>query len=806
MKTRKENLAVAAALLVVLSIFGAAVHDLVSAQGTANLPVCSQATICTGTFGSGGTGGTGPAGPAGATGATGAPGATGPVGATGATGAAGTGATGTTGAIAQFTGASTLGDSIISQNANKIGIGTTVPTYYVEAKKNADEIVGVRVTNANIHTNGNAYALYSIHDDTNEMGAWGYWSDLTPQPILQGRIGQYSSTPAGMFFENANAAGSFVWMHTGVPQMFIDAAGLVGIGTTVPANTLSVNGGGAGYSIAASSGIQLGGCVRYGDGTQQCTAVNVDPSSSPWVLTGNDIYNTNSGNVGVGTTAPGNKVEVRVDQDGATFVKATNDNIRTSGASSPVAGFAMADALAYRGYFFAAPDAHTTPVIAGRIVFNATTDSEGMVFVNDGNHPIDFLTNGGGGLNVLHINNDGRIGIGTTVPAEHLTVTDAIRIEDDGAGSGASLYLNGTSNQIDFVDTTQSTHFLFSPAVGSNKVMGWINADGPASDKGIHLDYDTGRVAIGIVPSTFTTQLHVTGSLSATTVSVGTTTSVSAVTVIGTVTASGFNAVGTAYQINNVDVIDGERRVFASTITATNFVGNGSGLTGAGQSAAGTSGSIQFNDGSGIFSADANNIKWDDTNNTLLLGAGGGTNPGFIFVANGNSILEGTVAVASDMNIASGNFMLRNSNAKITFDDAQGSDDDFVISLDEDRVNLKNPLSINGSLLVLDTTNNRVAIGTATPTVELDVIGTVKASTVTVIGQVNMGWETVNNICVAATTCSVSCSANKQVTGGGCSTTVALSDTFPASNTSWQCDTLLSATITSYAICSRIGD
>lgn len=75
-----------------------------------------------------------------------------------------------------------------------------------------------------------------------------------------------------------------------------------------------------------------------------------------------------------------------------------------------------------------------------------------------------------------------------------------------------------------------------------------------------------------------------------------------------------------------------------------------------------------------------------------------------------------------------------------------------------------------------------------------------------VAGSLTAGYEKITNTCAAATTCTSSCTAGKVVTGGGCNGgSVNLSESFPATNASWECDTLISTTLNSYALCSRIG-
>ncbi|MCL5797952.1 MAG: hypothetical protein M1366_04080 [Patescibacteria group bacterium] len=73
-------------------------------------------------------------------------------------------------------------------------------------------------------------------------------------------------------------------------------SGNVGIGTTGPQTALDV----AGQIKVGSAGI------KFSDSTTMTTAA----SSGPWTTNGNNIYNSNSGNVGIGTISPGAKLDV----------------------------------------------------------------------------------------------------------------------------------------------------------------------------------------------------------------------------------------------------------------------------------------------------------------------------------------------------------------------------------------------------------------------------------------------------------------------------------------------------------------
>jgi len=104
----------------------------------------------------------------------------------------------------------------------------------------------------------------------------------------------------------ANHDGAFVWadgigqdfISTASNQFLIRAGGGVGVGTNNPQAQLDVAG-----QIRSSSG-----GFRFPDGSLQTTAAGA--GSSYWAVSGSNIYNSNSGNVGIGTTTPGYKLHI----------------------------------------------------------------------------------------------------------------------------------------------------------------------------------------------------------------------------------------------------------------------------------------------------------------------------------------------------------------------------------------------------------------------------------------------------------------------------------------------------------------
>ena len=132
------------------------------------------------------------------------------------------------------------------------------------------------------NTAGNSYATVP----------GGYYNDAN---------GQYSYAAGRQ--AKANHDGTFVWadstdadfVSTANDQFLIRASGGVGIGTANPDEELTVNG-----TVKATSFI--------GDGSG-LTGLPIFPDSD-WTVSGNDMYSNPSGNIGIGTSSPDEKLTV----------------------------------------------------------------------------------------------------------------------------------------------------------------------------------------------------------------------------------------------------------------------------------------------------------------------------------------------------------------------------------------------------------------------------------------------------------------------------------------------------------------
>ncbi|OGB90196.1 hypothetical protein A2625_04360, partial [candidate division WOR-1 bacterium RIFCSPHIGHO2_01_FULL_53_15] len=157
----------------------------------------------------------------------------------------------------------------------------------------------------------------------------------------------------------------------------------VGIGTLTPSRRLSVAG-----TIEITSG--SGGQLKFADGSLQTTAAGAGASS--WAVSGNNISNTNTGNVGIGAAAPDHKLDVR----GATA------------ADTALAQFLYLDNDA----------GGTRPRL--RILGSANKINLRTTYGTGGAADLVLGTNAA--ENAIYIKESGDVGIGTATPSENLVV------------------------------------------------------------------------------------------------------------------------------------------------------------------------------------------------------------------------------------------------------------------------------------------------------------------------------------------------------------------------------------------------
>lgn len=200
---------------------------------------------------------------------------------------------GTTNRIAKFTGPNTIDDSVMTESAGKIGLNTIAPTH------------ALTVNGGPAWTTANWLGSIALPN----LGAVGWNTNSAGQ-----RRGFGHNNGGLHFFRTASNPGSSA--SPAVYDLTINNTGNVGVGTTVPASKLSVNGD---IQILGS-----GHGIKFPDGTVQTTKAVSGSGSS---LTGagtagslvkftgtssmaNSVIKENGGNVGIGTATPAEKLHL----------------------------------------------------------------------------------------------------------------------------------------------------------------------------------------------------------------------------------------------------------------------------------------------------------------------------------------------------------------------------------------------------------------------------------------------------------------------------------------------------------------
>ena len=177
---------------------------------------------------------------------------------------------GTTNFLPKFTGASTLGNSLIFDNGTNVGIGTTSPNSKLSLFGSQSGFAPLfTIKNTLTNNNGGVSYIRISADNTDEGFNIGIHSVSHIEPNL------------AVISQSKNAALSFDTNAT--ERMRITSSGNVGIGTTSPAQKLDVNG-----LINSTNGISVGGegVSRFWTGTQaQYDAIGTKVSTTVYLIT-----------------------------------------------------------------------------------------------------------------------------------------------------------------------------------------------------------------------------------------------------------------------------------------------------------------------------------------------------------------------------------------------------------------------------------------------------------------------------------------------------------------------------------------
>jgi hypothetical protein len=338
-----------------------------------------------------------------------------------------TGTTGTT-TIAAGQGF-TIGTSqfVLQQGSGFVGIGTAAPAASLHAAGNSifgslssNSIVSLR--NANDTTGSSSYNLEN--NSGTVFGRWRSYNASSPTTLAGiSMAGAASLYAEGLLMLYANGDPIYFATNNTSPTVTIATSGNVGIGTTTPGSPLTVgtsNGqiaqldsthASGGYLAITSNGTGagvLGAATQVGSGSGLAiTDFGVRANNnllfvSNGASTHRYMVMTTAGNVGIGTTTPGGKLDVVVgSNDKITF---TNDN----GVST---------------------------------IKSLGTDSTYNYLHLDGFEQRFLIS----GAEKMRIDSTGNVGVGTTTPTAQLSTTGTVRFAGLGSG-GANLVTDALGN------------------------------------------------------------------------------------------------------------------------------------------------------------------------------------------------------------------------------------------------------------------------------------------------------------------------------------------------------------------------
>ena len=355
-------------------------------------------------------------------------------------------------------------NNVIFPNGS-VGVGTGSPNGYFQVGPGT--LTVLQNGNVGIGTTGPGSRLYVNGDAGMDNGI-----QVNMGAVANLRLSR-SDSPAQTFILRTDNDSKFKIIDetaSGAPKrLTIDTLGSIGVGTEFPWARLHVSSGagGTGPQFIVSTGtaklfevdgssIALGVPLFFPDGTSMTTAGG---GSSHWTPSGNDIYNNNIGNVGVGTNAPGSKLDVF---NGSVTVRGTNSGLLV-GASNFVVTPSGQVGIGTTNPAETVTVAVSSPVLAlynntnpavvgqgGELMFNDMASGGGEYpyasvrgsVVNIGAFPalfhgaLIFKTRSGcpGGAvgcadlyERMRINYDGNVGVGTDAPAYGLDLWGVFR-------------------------------------------------------------------------------------------------------------------------------------------------------------------------------------------------------------------------------------------------------------------------------------------------------------------------------------------------------------------------------------------
>jgi hypothetical protein len=286
-------------------------------------------------------------------------------------------------------------------------------------------------------------------------------------------------------FYNTNTNHRFLTASGGTEALRITDTGLVGIGTTSPSALLGLNASAPDFTMLQSDSVKF----RMGVSGTTNGGVTGSASGDYFARTagGKMLFSTNdgvtahavinsSGNVGIGTSSPTDKVQI-LDSGNLAL------RVESSGASNQSAVWTENNSGAINGMFIYGSSHSTYGAIgAGEGAFYSNTNINIMSDTASGT--IKFSTGSSGGSERMRIDSSGNVGIGATSVGARLHVRHEVNrgessphLQIQGLGYAGFHWLDGTAYYIG--QNSNSRHLrMYS---GSNDAAGVNLASGATS-------------------------------------------------------------------------------------------------------------------------------------------------------------------------------------------------------------------------------------------------------------------------------------------------------------------------------------